>query len=54
MNADSYICQGILYLYSMESFICYNLNKSCYDKEEEKAISLGPFGLVLTKILSGA
>ena len=38
----------------METFICYYLNKSCYNKDETKALTLGPFGQVLTKILSGA
>ena len=41
-------------MYSLETFICYYLNKSCYNKDESKAMTMGPFGLVLTKILAGA
>ena len=49
-NSISTITKSILYMYSMETFLPYTLNKAEREKDASKVKSLGPFGWVLGNI----
>ena len=46
-NADSEITKSILFMYSMETFLPYTLNKAERNQDASKVMSLGPFADVL-------
>ena len=48
------ITKRIIYLYSMESFIYTDLNKTCRDKDESKIKYYGAFAAALSYILDHA
>ena len=48
----SNITKAILFIYSMESFITYNLNKAARNYDKDKIKSFGPYGIVLNQIIS--
>ncbi len=47
INAGSVITKSILFIYSMETFLPYTLNKVDRDKDVTKVYSLGPFAWTL-------
>ena len=47
---DSKITKAILFMYSMESFLPYSLNKAVREKDASKVMSLGPFACLLYDI----
>ena len=51
-DPDNQITMNILYIYSMESFICKMINDATRNQDETKIQTLGPFAAVLTQILS--
>ena len=53
-NANSHICQKILYIYSMETFIYRVLNASSRNKDVTKISTLRPFAAAISFILYGA
>jgi hypothetical protein len=50
MNPDSVITKSILFMYSMETFLPYNLNKAERERDASKVKSLGPFAFALERI----
>ena len=50
MNPNSVITKSILFMYSMETFLPYNLNKAERDRDPNKLMSLGPFAKALNTI----
>jgi hypothetical protein len=46
-NPVSTLSKSILFVYSMETFLPYNLNKAEREKDASKVQSLGPFSFVL-------
>ncbi len=53
-NPDSVITKSILFMYSMETFLPYNLNKAERDRDTKKVMSLGPVARALYWISLGA
>ena len=41
-------------MYSMETFLPYNLNKAERERDTKKVMSLGPFAFLLDEISGGA
>ena len=54
--ADPYhkITKRILYIYSMESFICSELNRASRNKDETKIQYYGPYAAALSQIIYSA
>ena len=50
-NSTSPIHNAMVFLYSMETFLPYALNKACREKDESKIETLGPFAVALSYIL---
>ena len=50
MNHDKKITKSILFMYSMETFLPYTLNKAEREKDASKVKSLGPVGYALRGI----
>ena len=46
-NPDSVITKSIFFMYSMETFLPYTLNKAERDRNALKIKSLGPFACAL-------
>ena len=44
------ITKSILFMYSMETFLPYNLNKAERERDPKKVMSLGPFAKALGAI----
>jgi hypothetical protein len=49
-NPDSQILKGLMIIYSMETFLPFELNAAERAKDESKIISLGPFAKALYEI----
>ena len=49
-NPDSQISKGLMIIYSMETFLPFELNIAERTKDECKIISLGPFAKALNEI----
>jgi len=49
-DPSSKITKSILFLYSMETLLPYNLNKAERERDASKVMSLGPFACALNKI----
>ena len=54
LNPNSKLTQNILYLHSMETFIYHLINIASLNKDKTKITSLGPFAVVLQRILGHA
>jgi hypothetical protein len=54
INPSSALTKSILFMYSMETFLPYNLNKAERDRDPKKVMSLGPFARALYLISFGA
>ncbi len=52
LNPTSDLTKSILFVYSMETFLPYTLNKAEREKDASKVKSLGPF-ILLLGIISG-
>ena len=52
-SPDSPITKLIMIIYSLESFIVYNLNQAERDKDSTKILSFGPYSLALTVFTLG-
>ena len=48
------ITKSILFMYSLETFLPYNLNKAERDRDPKKIMSLGPFAAALRWITEDA
>lgn len=53
-NPQHPICQTLLYIYSMETFIPYMLSKTSRDKDESKVDLIGPYAVALEEVLTHA
>lgn len=53
-NLEHKITRHILYLYTMESFIYADMNKSCREKDESKIKYYGAFAAALSYIINFA
>jgi hypothetical protein len=53
-DPKSNLCCNILFIYSLESFLPYSLNRASYLMEESKIETLGPFAYVLAVIIAFA
>jgi hypothetical protein len=49
-NPNSQILKGLMIIYSMETFLPFELNIAERTKDESKIISLGPFAKALNEI----
>ena len=49
-NPESEITKSFLFIYSMETFIVYNLNKSEREQDLCKILSFGPYSYALNII----
>jgi hypothetical protein len=49
-DPDSTIVKSIFFIYSLETFVVYNLNKAERDRDPAKIFTFGPFSLVITLI----
>ena len=53
-DPDSEITKLVLLIYSMETFIPYELNRASRDKDQSKIQTLGPFACILKYIIESA
>lgn len=51
---ESSITKSILFMYSMETFLPYNLNLAEREKDSSKILTFGPFAYALFEILENA
>ena len=47
INPNKDIVKGVLFLYSLETFLAYKLNAAARNQDNSKIRSLGPFSLTL-------
>ena len=51
-NSSHKVTQFLLYLHTQETFLYKDLKKASREKDESKIMSLGPYALALSYILS--
>ena len=51
LNPDSAIVKSVLYVYSQETFLPYELNLSIRTQDQSSIDTLGPYGSVLNFII---
>ena len=44
---ETELTKNIFFIYSMESFICYEMNRACREKDESKVDTLGPIAFII-------
>jgi hypothetical protein len=44
----------LLYIHTQETFLCYDLKKASREKDKSKIMTLGPYALALSYILTKA
>lgn len=53
-DPESLFTKGILFLYSMETFLPYTMNKASREQDESKVMTLGPFAKALSWVVCWA
>jgi hypothetical protein len=53
-NPSSEISKHIMYLYSMESFLCHDLSQACSEKNDTKIEYYAPFANAVSQIIHSA
>ena len=52
INKD--ICKGLIFIYSMETFVAYKMNEASRSRDESKVQTFGPFSYALCRVASTA